>query len=115
MGLFPFIKKYNCKGLACNDKGTIWVFWKEEVTLSSISSSDQHIQMKLPFALAQDIMISFVYASCDGRERRQLWNQLESTNFNLPWIMACDFNIVADQEEKVRRCPMNIQDMAEFL
>src|SRR4051812_25708775 len=59
--------------------------------------------------------MSFVYASCDGRIRRQLWSQLESTNCNDPWLVAGDFNIIADQDEKAGGCPVNMQDMTDFV
>src|SRR4051812_25464889 len=59
--------------------------------------------------------MSFVYASCDGRIRRQLWSQLENTNCNEPWLVAGDFNIAADQDEKAGGCPVNMQDMTDFV
>lgn len=89
-------------GVCSNDKGTIWFFWKEDDNLTIISSSDQHFQMELTHLyLASSILITFVYASSEGRERRILWDHLANSICNTPWMVVGDFDMVASQEEKL--------------
>lgn len=100
--LRDYQRLFSCQGACCNDKGTIRVFWKDDVTLYLISSSNQHVQMEISYpSLFTVLIITFVYASCDGRERRVPWDQLSNTKCNLPWMVAGDFNIVVDQAERV--------------
>lgn len=33
----------------------------------------------------------------------------------MPWMVAGDFNVVAAQSEKLGGCPINLNDVAEFL
>lgn len=60
-------------------------------------------------------MLSFVYATCDSRERMILWQDLSSANINLPWMVVGDFNVVAYQEEKIGGCPINLNVSANFV
>lgn len=70
-------RMFSCTGACSNDKGTIWVFWKEDITMHLIGHSDQSIRMELSHASISSIpLMNFVYASCDGREWRGLWQDL---------------------------------------
>lgn len=93
--------KFNRKGSLYNDKGSIWIFWKEDIHVTVLSSAEQFIHVEVAHNLfASPVTMTVVYASCDNRERRVLWNQLAGYNMNSPWMVVGDFNIVASQEEK---------------
>lgn len=52
-----------------------------------IYDSDQQVQMELSHPmLSSTIMLSFVYGSYDGRERRSLWQELATANITAPWM-----------------------------
>src|SRR4051812_44169286 len=61
-----FQRKSNCKGAFSNEKSTIWVFWKEELSINLLNADDQFMQVEVASNLAPSILITFVYASCDG-------------------------------------------------
>lgn len=94
--LQEYQRLFSCHGACGNDKGTIWVFWRENINVKTISFTEQCIHLELfhPY-LASVITITVVYASSDARERRSLWDQLISFNCSAPWMVAGDFNIVA--------------------
>ncbi|XVE56937.1 hypothetical protein DITRI_Ditri04bG0050900 [Diplodiscus trichospermus] len=51
---------------------------------------------------SKHILLSVVYGSNDGVDRRSLWAHLESiagSFYNVPWILARDFNVVAHPSE----------------
>lgn len=91
------------------------MFWKSDVHLSKIKSTDKFIQTEMTHpSLASAIMITFVYASCDARKRKNMWNDLSATTCSCPWMVVGDFNVVANQDEKLRGCPINLNDVAEL-
>lgn len=60
-------------------------------------------------------MISYVYASGDGREIRDLWSYLSTVALNIPWMVVGDFSVVVSRDEKMGGCPINLNDANEFL
>lgn len=102
-------------GSCSNDKGTMHFFGKC-VNMILIAQSDQFLQLELSHsAFPTATMITYVYASCNGRKRRTLWSDLSSMSLNIPWIVVGDFNIVTCQEEKMGGCAINLNDAAELV
>lgn len=48
----------------------------------------------MPFGGLKFIM-TFVHASCDDSKRKQLWDELCNLNFNCPWMLSEEFNVVS--------------------
>lgn len=107
---------FACHGSFANNKGTIWLFWIESTDVQVFAFFDQfvHIKILLPY-FPSALHVTVVYASCDDRERRDLWEQLHALNNNCLWMVAGDFNIVPSQEEKIGGCSVNLNDVVEFL
>lgn len=55
-----------------------------------------------------------MHASCVGYKRKDLWDELCSSNFSLPWMIAADFIVVSNQDEKLGGNPININDVDDF-
>lgn len=57
-----------------------------------------------------------VYAKCSERERLFLWEDLYqiSVNMTSPWIVGGDFNIIMNDEEKLRGLPVLPQETEDF-
>lgn len=56
----------------------------------------------------------FYLSCCDGNKRKLLWDELHASNFNMPWMVVRNFNIVSKQDEKLRGNPININDVNGF-
>ena len=81
-----------------SDLGKLWLIWKPSVQVNVIAKSLQMVTctVKLPFH-STEIGVSFVYGSNCRKERRLLWDELESASSSsqlcgLPWIVLGDFN-----------------------
>ena len=81
-----------------SDLGKIWLVWKRSVQVNVITKSLQMITftVKLPFQ-ATEIGVTMVYGSNCRKERRLLWDELETVSTSsqlcgLPWIVLGDFN-----------------------
>lgn len=111
--ILDFQRIFACNGFCSNDKGSIWIFWKNEVQMKLIISTDQYIHMEMSHPiLSTTVMLSFCIGSCDGREWRTLWYDLATINTTTPWTVAGDFNMVLSQDEKLGGCPINLNDAA---
>ncbi|OVA15314.1 Ribonuclease H domain [Macleaya cordata] len=101
--------------------GKIWILWGEAYSVTVISSSAQYIHTKIVYnPLGMAFFASFVYASCDGYERRALWADLSAigTGISAPWILGGDFNVVSNLAERLGGRPAmgsNIEDFNEFV
>ncbi|MDV3166622.1 MAG: hypothetical protein Q8807_03105 ['Waltheria sp.' little leaf phytoplasma] len=81
--------------------GRIWVLWKSSVDIRVLDMNDQCITMTL-VKLGMGLVVSVVYGSNLGSERRRLWEFLRQVYGGMdacPWIVAGDFNVVASIEE----------------
>lgn len=69
------------------------------------------------------LVISCVYASCLKPIRQALWSHLDGVhghlqNTNSPWMVAGDFNIIADSSEKkggIQTDMGAVQDFQNFI
>lgn len=99
-----------------NTNSYIWIMWNSSIDLSVSEIHKQFINCKIRNCKNNNqIVFSIVYASCKRHLRRDLWQDLTSTNnHNLPWILAGDFNIVAKSDEHCGPGNVNIPAMTEF-
>ncbi|KAL0804395.1 hypothetical protein Bca101_096885 [Brassica carinata] len=88
-----------------SDLGKLWLIWKPSVQVNVIAKSLQMVTctVKLPFH-STEIEVSFVYGSNCRKERRLLWDELESASSSsqlcgLPWIVLGDFNEIISPTE----------------
>ena len=65
--------RLNCVGSFANSENNIWLFWKSCVTCNIIHSTEQYISAMLNIG-GIDVIIFFVYASCDANIRQSLWD-----------------------------------------
>lgn len=89
-----------------SDLGKIWLVWDPSVQVRVITKSLQMITctIKLPFQ-ATEIGVSMVYGSNCRKERRLLWDELETLSASsqlcgLPWIVLGDFNEIVSPTER---------------
>lgn len=111
------IKDYELKfslfnGVA-NMEGNIWVFWRKIMKATLFSTSSQHVNMQMEFN-GISCYVSFIHASCDGNIRQCLWAELCNCNFNCPWLVVGDFNIVRSHEEKIQGNPIKLAEVNDF-
>ncbi|XP_073051333.1 uncharacterized protein [Primulina eburnea] len=88
-------------GVISNLSGHIWVFFAADVRVECVFDHAQflHIRDSASF-LPTEIFCSFVYASCDYVQRRDLWDSLLLVKPVLgPWLVDGDFNVVRDASE----------------
>lgn len=79
--------------LVANSNNNIWVFWRN-LNCQVIEVEDQQITISYPLLDGSLVTVTSVYASCDGRKRRDLWSNLQSLNITSPWLISGDFNVV---------------------
>ncbi|XP_042941234.1 uncharacterized protein LOC122275951 [Carya illinoinensis] len=94
--------------------GKLWLLWKEELHLSIISHSAQHVTVSMSMDSRQ-VIIFVVYAKCNHVERRELWRllQLDAVQ-DAPWLCLGDFNIIREEEEHRGGRPRLRVDIDEF-
>jgi hypothetical protein len=84
----------------------IWLLWKiENVLITVVFSSSQCLHCWIQLVDTQYVFfLTFVYASNDGIDRRELWSKLEDLHpsiGNSPWLLAGDFNVIKHPSEKL--------------
>ncbi|OVA14191.1 Endonuclease/exonuclease/phosphatase [Macleaya cordata] len=85
--------------------------------VSVLQMTSQFIHAKIvSHTLGVDFLVSFVYASCDGGERRLLWSDLSSIASDImsPWLFGGDFNVVSNLSERVGGRPSMCPNMVDF-
>jgi exonuclease III len=83
----------------------IWLLWKvEDISITVISTTSQYLHCSVSVLESKsDCYITFIYASNEGVDRRQLWLDMEDLQAmvdNSPWLLAGDFNVIKAPAEK---------------
>lgn len=106
----------------CHYNGRIWLGWDPSAwTISGVKVHSQHISCKATSLRAQlHFFVSFVYASTNYIERRDLWNDLFLVNSNLPdtnspWALSGDFNVCLKLEEASNAPNVISIEMRDFI
>lgn len=97
----------------------IWVLWKPEWEVQHLAMSDQSITLRIQLSGGQSCIVSFVYASCLKRLRRDLWDHLTgiqhlANNTGCPWFVAGDFNTIANVSENQGGIDVDLNGVQEF-
>ncbi|XP_075499938.1 uncharacterized protein LOC142538510 [Primulina tabacum] len=105
------IRRLGFSRVISNLSGHIWAFFTADVRAECVFYHAQflHIKVSAPF-LPTEFFCSFVYASCDYIERRNLWASLLQVKPALgPWLVGGDFNVVRDASEFFARGPSSFR------
>jgi len=92
-----------------NQNVKIWVFVQDHIHVGVISNTDQQLTLQLHFQDTGDIILATViYAKCDALERINMWDDIYniSVNYNMPWLVGGDFNVIMSDEEKTGGLPV---------
>ncbi|KAH0748476.1 hypothetical protein KY290_027708 [Solanum tuberosum] len=62
------------------------------------------------------ILATVIYAKCDALERINMWDDIYniSVNYNMPWLVGGDFNVIMSDEEKTGGLPVYPQAYEDF-
>ncbi|KAL9684647.1 hypothetical protein QQ045_022088 [Rhodiola kirilowii] len=81
----------------------IWLIWKDGMELDNASWSSQQVTIRVRYRSSNETAcFSFVYADCDDKVRRTLWEDLidSSEAMSVPWFVIGDFNVISSWDEK---------------
>ncbi|KAF5445102.1 hypothetical protein F2P56_034180 [Juglans regia] len=96
------------------DGGKLWLFWKDEMQVDVVGSSNQCLTILLT-EHRSSLLLTFVYAKCSPIERRELWEQNQGiSSFEVPWIVMGDFNVIRSDAKRVGGRPRLGSSMADF-
>lgn len=73
-----------------NSSGKIWVCWKPTIGIvRCIDKCEQSVTLEVQKGNGLVFLITMVYASIDGSQRRNLWDNIVrlSCNINVPWML----------------------------
>lgn len=102
--------------------GRIWVCWTDDVTITPVLKSSQHITCVITIVSSGvSFLCSFVYASNFAVDRRLLWSDLchlkaTMPQPQLPWVVLGDFNEVLSLNDHSRAADysFNTAGMQDF-
>ncbi|XP_019257605.1 PREDICTED: uncharacterized protein LOC109235806 [Nicotiana attenuata] len=100
-----------------NVSNKIWVFVDEDHGVDVMINMEQQMTMKLTNLDTQiSFIVTFVYARCDAIERIELWDSMYylARDMTLPWLVAGDFNVIWDEEEKFGGLPISMNEVNDF-
>ncbi|XP_015158226.1 uncharacterized protein [Solanum tuberosum] len=113
--LEQYKRKLGFDNALANYSGKIWIFWREDWEGTLLMDSIQHISMKF-CKNNRSFIISSVYARCNALERLELWEELEgiAEDWQLPWMVGGDFNVIINEEEKLGGLEFTQQEATDF-
>lgn len=85
--------------------------WNKEVLV------DWGQQVAITFNLGPNrFRVTSIYARCNSLERLELWdNILDISALNeLPWLVGRDFNVISNEEKKLRGLPFTTMEAMDF-
>ncbi|CAM8930538.1 unnamed protein product [Rhodiola kirilowii] len=89
------------EGADINDH--VWLFWNDDVVVSNPIWNMQYLTVEVKSLNdGESMACSFIYASCDKNVRQGLFDDLVeySESVNWPWMIAGDFNVISNWDEK---------------
>ncbi|WJX54197.1 hypothetical protein P8452_40108 [Trifolium repens] len=102
-----------CRGFA----GGIVVAWKSSDVDMNVEITDfQFIHLMISFSGGPTWNFTAVYASPREELRMECWQKLKNISQSITggWMIAGDFNDIASQDEKKRRCISSSKKMQQF-
>lgn len=81
------------KNLAEARNGRIMLFWRAHARMSVLKKTNQLLHCAVHSVLAEQIYLTFIYASNSVDERSHLWNDLRAIGHNMqsPWCLLGPF------------------------
>ncbi|XP_077223492.1 uncharacterized protein LOC143857103 [Tasmannia lanceolata] len=99
-------------------KGRIWVIWDPKIIQISIrKDSRQFVHAEITWTqIKVSFLLTAVYASNSGSERRDLWEDICNLAFaiNRPWIVAGDFNTTRFPDQRMGGPDRVYRELEEF-
>ncbi|XP_070046535.1 uncharacterized protein [Nicotiana tomentosiformis] len=92
-----------------NVNGKIWLFFDAVVEWDLLMDNEQQLTIRIYHQdIGKHIMMTFMYAKCSSLERLELWDNIYylASDMKLPWFVRGDFNVILDEEEKIRGLPV---------
>ncbi|CAL9242513.1 unnamed protein product [Arabidopsis halleri] len=82
--------------------GGLALFWKEDVVVEVLSSSQNFMDTKIKFQNISSY-ITFVYGAPNVENKQQIWNDISGLGAEreTAWLLMGDFNEILDNSEKV--------------
>lgn len=96
--------------------GKIWILAASALQPSLLNADSQSILLEIQIYDIK-MIVAYIYASCDIRTRRSLWDKLlcDSMSYNdCPIIFVGDFNAILAPEEKLGGGKINDRSMKDF-
>ncbi|XP_061347714.1 uncharacterized protein LOC133293198 [Gastrolobium bilobum] len=97
--------------------GGIWILWNDETGLVEIGNhTKQFVHFKVQNFHVPSFSCTAVYASPREENRKELWDDLLniSLHCNGSWLVAGDFNEIANRDEKEGGCRVNLNRCSNF-
>lgn len=106
-GIKVMLNHHNFIGIDCNGegrhrKGGLAMFWNDEIDLTLISSSTNHMDFVVTNANGSQWRLTGLYGYPEAENKEKTWRimrQLKDAN-SLPWLCFGDFNCILAHEEK---------------
>ncbi|KAK2981990.1 hypothetical protein RJ640_007582 [Escallonia rubra] len=98
--------------------GGIWLFWRKDwIDVEILPSHNQVLNAVVKGNDREDWLFSAVYATPNRTTKSDLWNYLEemTSNMQLPWLVAGDFNDIANSTEKWGGIPASRNRCSTFV
>ncbi|XP_071917069.1 uncharacterized protein [Coffea arabica] len=99
---------------AKSSSNQVSIFSQNHYSLRELA--EQLLHMCINFPSGCSIQLSAVYARCSRVGRRELWAAMEELvgTGRGPWLLAGDFNVISNAEERAGGSPANARNMEEF-
>ena len=83
--------------------GGLVLFWKNSVNLTVVDSHKYYINVIINKSGNDEWRFTGFYGELNSSKRNEAWAKLRSlsSNQNIPWLCASDFNEITRQEEKI--------------
>lgn len=82
-----------------------------------IIDEEQQLTLKLENHQAGvTVKVTLVYAKYSQNERLRLWEVFEemAITYQDPWLVGGDFNVIGNEEEKLRGFPITLDEIGDF-
>ncbi|XP_060177980.1 uncharacterized protein LOC132607916 [Lycium barbarum] len=100
-----------------NVNNKIWAFLDESWKVTILIDSEQHLTLRLSnLEVDTEMIVTLVYAKCDRVDRIELSDAMDylENDMTRPWLVAGDFNVVTDENEKYGGNPVSLNEVEYF-
>lgn len=113
---YSYRSKFRMEKVISNVSNKIWIFSDENYDVEVIQDGIQYLYIKVTSNQhSTPLMVIVVYAKCNRRERKSLWETLcRLSNQSLPWCIRGDFNAIVDASERIGGSHPDQHSMQDF-